>query len=130
MDDALRARAVKLRDMESGEAATWLMEAYPLDSADYGDAFRLLRTRSWKRADRFRLARYYLQKSPFASAMPYEALCSTMAQKVFLQVIAEQLPASKEKRGLLRYHLEPILLGLARSQADRQEVERLVAALY
>lgn len=129
MDDALTAQAVMLRNMESGEAADWLMEAYPLDHPDYGNAFRLLRGRSWQRADQFRLARYYLQKAPFASATPYEALCSIMAQKVFLQVMAEQLPASNEKRGLLRYHLEPLLLRLARSEADREEVEKFVAGL-
>lgn len=31
MDDALRVQAVKLRNMKSGEAAAWLMEAHLLE---------------------------------------------------------------------------------------------------
>lgn len=115
--------------MESGEAAAWLIENYPITNPDYGTAFVLLGARTWLRWDQITLARYYLQKMPFSSSRPYEVFCSFMALPLFIRVITEQLPKPAPDANLIRYHLEPLLNAAARSDGDHEKVKTLLDAL-
>lgn len=103
--------------MSSEEAATWLMEKYPITDSYYGSAFRLLGARYSRRADQRRLAGYYLQKLPFATSRSCKVFCSLIALATFLGVVADYLPASRDM-GLLRYHLETVLNKVAKSEKD------------
>ncbi|MRW83043.1 hypothetical protein GJ698_02930 [Pseudoduganella sp. FT26W] len=64
------------------DAATFLLEAFPLEALNHSEAFCVMVHSSWKRDDQIRLARSYLSKIPFASAMPYEAFASFMSLRL------------------------------------------------
>ena len=129
MDSKLQAISLELRAMESGQAASWLMSAYPVSSPEYGDVFQLLKARSWKRADQLRLARYYLQKIPFANAKPYEAFVAFMSLKLFISVLREFLPKPKADVDLLVYYLKSVLEKAAKTSDDRAAVNALLGDL-
>ena len=129
MDSKLNSISLELRAMESDKAASWLTEAYPIDSFEYGAAFQFISCRSWKRADQVRLARYYLQKIPFASAKAYEAFVSFMALRQFFNIIKERLPSNKSDIDLLIYHLRPTLENAVKTNADRELVDFFLAEL-
>jgi len=124
MNEAMRKLAAELARMTSEEAAEWLMSRYPIDSS-YGEAFILLAHRSWRREDQRRLARYYLQRMPFASSKPYEVFASFMSLRALIPILKEYLPESTEDMQLLQYHLTPILRQLVRSDDDAKLVEAL-----
>lgn len=125
MNAELKEIAARLRQMNSPEAADWLIHKYPIDG-DYGAVFALLTHRSWLREDQRRLASYYLQKIPFATAKPYEAFASFMSLRQLTDVLRERLPMHGERMDLLRYHLEPVLRRLAKSDADARLIETLL----
>ena len=125
MDRKLQETGLELRAMESGQAASWLIKSYPLNNPGYGDAFQLLKARSWKRNDQLRLARYYLQKAPFASEKPYEIFISFMSIKLFILVPREFPPKSKADADLLIYHLRPVLQKVAKTAEQREIVNAL-----
>jgi hypothetical protein len=120
MDDRLRAKCLELRKMTSNQAANWLIESYPVGDPDYGEAIQLLPHRSWKRADQIRLARYYLEKMPFASSRIYEVFASFMSLDVFLRVIRDHLARKTVDMDLLLYHLRPVLDRAVRTDQDRE----------
>lgn len=129
MDGRLKAISAELGQMTSAQAADWLIETYPVDGAEYGDAITLIPHRSWKRPDQLRLARHYLKKMPFASSRPYEAFASFMSFDLFMQVIKEQLPSSKEDVDLLLYHLSPVMKKIAKSDSDRELIRSFIAEI-
>ena len=108
----------RLAGMSSSDAATWLMETFPLDREGWGEALVLMPHRSWKRADQLRLARYYLSRIPFAGPRGYEAFLSFMSVPRMLAVLKEHLPADPDERSLLAYYLGPLLARTARSATD------------
>lgn len=122
MDEKLKNIILDLRAMESGHAASWLISFYPIRNPDYGEVFQLLRARSWKRADQLRLARYYLQKIPFASEKPYDAFISFMSLKSFISVLREFSPTSKADADLLMYHLKTTLQKAAQTSDDHDAI--------
>jgi hypothetical protein len=61
------------------DAATFLLEAFPLEALNHSEAFCVMVHSSWKRDDQIRLARCYLRKMPFASATPYREFASLMS---------------------------------------------------
>jgi hypothetical protein len=115
--------------MESGQAASWLINYYPVSNPNYGEVFRLLKTRSWKRIDQLRLARYYLQKIPFASAKPYEAFIAFMSLKSFISVLNEFLPKPNSDIDLLIYHLRTVLQKAIKTPDDRNTVNAFLGEL-
>ena len=129
MNSELQEVCRELRAMKSNQAASWLMNTYPVTDPDYGDAFQLLRARSWKRAEQLLLARYYLSKTPFASPKPYEAFASFMSLQLLTTVLREHLPKSKSDIDLLAYHLRAVLRNAARTSDDREAVESFLADL-
>lgn len=129
MDSKLQAISLELRAMESDQAASWLISTYPVSNPGYGDVFQLLRARSWKRADQLRLARYYLQKMPFASAKPYEAFATFMSLKLFILVLREFLPKTRADIDLLAYHLTAVLEKAVQTSDDRDAVNAFLCEL-
>ena len=129
MDSKLQAIFLELRAMESDQAALWLINTYPISNPEYGDVFQLLRARSWKRADQLRLARYYLQKMPFANSKPYEAFATFMSLKLFISVLRELLPKTRADIDLLVYHLESVLEKTVRTSDDRDAVNAFLDEL-
>jgi hypothetical protein len=99
----------QLNELISEDAATLLMETYPITAHNYSEAFIVMNYRSWKQVDQIRLARFYLQKMPFASSKPYEVFASFMALPVFIEIIRELLPNKIDDQKLIAYHLIPVI---------------------
>lgn len=129
MGDFSNEQCDELRRLNSEDAANWLIERYPVESEDYGQAIAFLAHRSWKKSDQLRLARYYFRKIPFASSRPYEIFASFMSLSNFIKVIQERMPLSKEDRSLLVYHLEPVLKKKVNSASDEEMVNQLLSDL-
>jgi hypothetical protein len=108
-----------IKEMESSEAACWLMEKYSVASVDYEQAFILLTKRSWKKSDQTKLANYYLKRMPFASVIPYEIFLRFMAFDAFLNVIKENIPKKEQDRSLVLYHLVPALRKAAKTEKEK-----------
>lgn len=107
-----------IKEMTSSNAASWLIENYPIDSKNYWESFDLIKSRSWKKADQIKLADYYLQKIPFASKRPYEIFLSFMSVSSFLSSLKRNIPTDFSDVNLLVYHLRPVLENKAISDND------------
>jgi hypothetical protein len=127
MDTRLKELSSQLSAMQSEDAASWLMETYPIDKPKYGEAIVLLRQRSWARQDQVRLAKYYLKKLPFPTSTVYEAFVSIMAIPRFVAIIKDYLPTEKADIDLLLYYLTPVLKLAAKTENDRALVEEFIA---
>ncbi|WP_267112290.1 hypothetical protein [Xanthomonas sacchari] len=129
MNEKQRILCAQLAKMESEQAADWLMEKYPIESMDYGEALLLIPHRSWKRSDQKRLARYYFRKLPFASARGYEVFASFMSTGHLLDCVKERLPMSDFNTDLLLYHLIPVLNRFAKKDSDRKIIAEFIDEL-
>ncbi len=112
-----------LRKLTSRDAAEWLMERYPVGSADWGDAITIIAHLSWKKADQARLADYYLSRLPFASAKPYEVFASFMKVSRLVDILRKNAPSDTSDKGLLEYYAGPVLERAAKTPVDREKVE-------
>jgi len=136
MDGRTRELCKQLRAMQSAEAASWLMENYKIDGGQLGEAFTLVAHRSWTKSDQLRLARYFLQDIPFGSPYPLRAFATFMPIRTLVMVIREHLPrVTKDRLGLLRYFLSPLISEKSLTDADVtagkdliKELKRLEAA--
>lgn len=129
MDQKLRTLIGDLRKMSSSQAADWLMDRYPAGSANWGDAMTILVHLSWKKAEQERLANHYLSRVPFASARPYEAFASFMQVSRLIDILRKGIPHDRRDRGLLEYHVGPVLARAARTPADHEAVQRFLSEL-
>ncbi|HCE9916431.1 TPA: hypothetical protein OW432_001988 [Pseudomonas aeruginosa] len=120
MDERQKVLCAQLVKMGSEQAAEWLINRYPVDSIDYGEALLLIPHRSWRRSDQKRLAQHYFRKLPFSGAGGYEAFASFMSVKTFLDCVRERLPMSASDASLLLYYLTPVLNKFAKNESDRQ----------
>ncbi|HEK9095786.1 hypothetical protein [Pseudomonas aeruginosa] len=120
MDERQKVLCEQLVKMGSEQAAEWLINRYPVDSIDYGEALLLIPHRSWRRSDQKRLAQHYFRKLPFSGAGGYEAFASFMSVKTFLDCVRERLPMSASDASLLLYYLTPVLNKFAKNESDRQ----------
>ncbi|HBO3528840.1 hypothetical protein N0655_28675 [Pseudomonas aeruginosa] len=120
MDERQKILCAQLVKMGSEQAAEWLINRYPVDSIDYGEALLLIPHRSWRRSDQKRLAQHYFRKLPFSGAGGYEAFASFMSVKTFLDCVRERLPMSASDASLLLYYLTPVLNKFAKNESDRQ----------
>ena len=111
MDERQKVLCAQFVKMGSEQAAEWLINRYPVDSIDYGEALLLIPHRSWRRSDQKRLAQHYFRKLPFSGAGGYEA---------FLECARERLPMSASDASLLLYYLTPVLNKFAKNESDRQ----------
>ena len=128
MDDLMRKNTKELRRLTSEDAATWLIEQYPDETSEYGQAITLLSHRSWKKVDQLRLARYYLKNIPFASSKPYEVFASVMSLSNLLKVIQEYWPKKEKDCNLLLYHLKPVLTNKIKSATDKEIVNQFLSS--
>lgn len=129
MDNLKKAQCEELRNLESEEAATWLMSKYPIESPDYGEAIMLMPHRSWKKADQIRLGKYYLQKIPFANGKAYEMFASFMPIQTMIKIIQEQLKEANVNVDLLLYHLTPVLKKYAKSASDNDVINQFLSEI-
>jgi hypothetical protein len=129
MDEKQRQICGHLRELQSSEAADWLMERYPISGVQWGEALLVMPHRSWKKRDQIRLAKYYLSKIPFASARGYEVFASFMSVTSLISVIRDLVPPSAEDRRLIEYHLAPVLRRKAESDKDMTAVRSFLDAL-
>ncbi|WP_140411116.1 hypothetical protein [Chromobacterium violaceum] len=116
-----------IQKMSSADAADWILEKYGLNNQNYYEAFEFIKKKSWKRVDQIKLARFYLEKMPFASALPYEVFASFMALQPFLMVIRECKPLRLEDINLMLYHLIPVLRRMVKTQKDSEMVKKFLA---
>lgn len=122
MDERLRLLVSKISKMESEKAASWIIENYPVESKQFGEALLLLPHRSWRREDQKRLAMYYFSKLPFASDRGYQAFASFMSIRLLLECVEKNLPKIEERIDLLLYNLIPVLKRAAKNDNDRQQI--------
>ncbi|EIU3228734.1 hypothetical protein [Pseudomonas aeruginosa] len=120
MDERQKVLCAQFVKMGSEQAAEWLINRYPVDSIDYGEALLLIPHRSWRRSDQKRLAQHYFRKLTFSGAGGYEAFASFMSVKTFLDCVRERLPMSASDASLLLYYLTPVLNKFAKNESDRQ----------
>jgi hypothetical protein len=129
MDEKQREICAHLRELQSSEAASWLMAHYPTSSSHWGEALVVMPHRSWEKRDQIRLAKYYLSRIPFASARGYEVFASFMSVKNMIAVIRNYIPPISEDKKLLAYHIAPVLRRKAESDKDLAIVGSLLDAL-
>lgn len=125
----LNEKAIALRKLSSEDAATWLMENYPVGNLNSADMCFLMGHRSWKKPEQIQLAKYYLSKTPFANAKPYEVFASFMSIANLATIMLEYVPVTAAHRNILAYHLEPILKQRQKSAADQVAISRLLIEL-
>lgn len=119
----------RLKGLPSEDAATLLMETFPLESSDYSEAFRIMAHRSWKRPDQVRLARFYLRKSPFATAKPYEVFASFMSLPTLISVVKEAMSNKPSDRQFIAYHVTPVLKKNIKTESDRNLVNEFITEI-
>ncbi|MQA21150.1 hypothetical protein [Rugamonas rivuli] len=119
----------KLKGLPSEDAATLLMETFPVEASNYSEAFKMMAHRSWKRPDQIRLARFYLRKMPFASSKPYEVFASFMSLPTLIAVVKEALPSKPNDRQFIAYHVTPVLKKNIKTESDRDVVNRFIIEL-
>jgi hypothetical protein len=129
MDNRMRLLSEELRNKSSSDAADWLIEKFPTDCEEYGDAIALMMHRSWKREDQVRLAKYYLRKQPFSSSKVYESFAAFMRLDRFLKVVREYLPNDEADRNLLVYHLGPVLKKYAKTDKEKEIVKMFMSEI-
>ena len=129
MDNTLKNKCTHLRSMESDQAASWLMDTFPISDIGYGEVFQIMAHRSWRRADQIRLARYYLQRVPFSSSKPYEVFAEFMSLELFLSVLKYFLPMTRDDINLFVYHLNPVLEKRIKTAKDREAVDSFLSEL-
>jgi hypothetical protein len=115
--------------LSSAEAADAILERYPAGSLYYGEAFLIISHLSLRRPDQVRLARYYLQRLPFANQKPYEAFASQMSIPLLITILREYTPTDTRKRELFVYHARPTLESAAKSMKDAEVVSSFFADL-
>ena len=126
MDERQRALCAQLVKMSSDQAADWLMDKYPIESADWGEAMLLIPHRTWKRSDQKRLAQYYFRRLPFSGPRGYESFAAIMSIKLLVGCVTEAVPAEASRVELLLYYLIPALNRAAKNDLDRQLITDFV----
>jgi hypothetical protein len=118
-----------IRDLSSADAANWLLEHYPVNEPNYGEAVIILGHRSWERSDQIRLAKCYLSNLPHASDRVYNALLSFMSVPVFLKALKENLPSCSSDVRLLRYYIIPSLRKAEKSMRDQKAIDDFIVII-
>ena|SRR5579875_3183084 len=119
----------QLNELTSEDAATLLMETYPITADNYSEAFIVMNYRSWEKVDQIRLARFYLQKMPFASSKPYEVFASFMSLPILIGIVNELLPAKIDDQKLMAYYLIPVIRKFADSEKNSDIINNFLIEL-
>jgi hypothetical protein len=128
MDQRIRSIVQDLRKLGSSEAATWLMAQYPADDRRAGEALLIIAHLSWMKPDQIRLAEYYLQGLPFATARPYEVFASFMEISRLIAIMRPYVLKS-ERKDLFLYHVGPVLTQAAKSPRNQDIVKNFLEEL-
>lgn len=128
MHERHRKICAYLRTLSSADAATWLLENYPIEEPGDYEAIIFIPHRSWKRADQIRLARHYLSNIPFANSRGYDAFLTFMSVPLFIKIIRENMPPS-ERHDLLHYYLTGSFRKYVRTDKDRAAAKQLLEEL-
>jgi hypothetical protein len=118
MDEKTKFICKELVKLTSEEAAEWVVEKYPIDSMNFGEALVIIPHRSWRKADQKRLANYYFQKLPFSGPGGYEAFASFMSIKTLIDCVSNRFPLGEADAELLSYYLFPVLKKFAKNKND------------
>lgn len=119
----------ELSMLSSNDATNKLIELFPISNNNYSSVFSLIASKSWKTHDQRKLAKYYLQKMPFAVSTPYEVFASFMNIENLISVIEELLPSNKSDLTLLQYYLIPTLTKNCKSEDDIAAVNNFLNKL-
>lgn len=119
----------KLKGLASEDAASYLMETFPIEAANYSEAFKVMAHRSWKKTDQLRLARFYLKKTPFVNSKPYEVFASFMSLPALISVVKEAISNKPSDRQFIVYHVTPVLKKNIKTARDRNLVDRFITEL-
>ncbi|MGK5061961.1 hypothetical protein [Janthinobacterium sp. LB3P112] len=119
----------KLKGLASEDAASYLMEIFPIESENYSEAFKVMAHRSWKKNDQLRLARFYLRKIPFANSKPYEVFASFMSLPNLISVVKEAISNKPDDSDLIVYYVAPVLKDSIKTDKDRSLVEKFMVEL-
>lgn len=119
----------KLNGLASEDAASFLMETFPIEAANYSEAFKVIAHRSWKKTDQLRLARFYLKKTPFVSSKPYEVFASFMSVSALISVLKETISDKPNDRQFIAYHVAPVLKKSIKTEKDRDLVANFITEL-
>lgn len=119
----------KLKSLASEDAASYLMETFPIEAENYSEAFKVMAHRSWKKNDQLRLARFYLRKIPFANSKPYEVFASFMSVPNLISVVKEVITNKANDSDLLIYYVAPVLKHSIKTEKDRNLVEKFIVEL-
>lgn len=119
----------KLKGLASEDAASFLMETFPIEAANYSEAFQVMARRSWKKTDQLRLARFYLKKTPFANSTPYEVFASFMSLPALISVVKEAISNKPSESQFIAYHVTPVLKKKIKTDKDRHLVDSFITEL-
>lgn len=119
----------RLKGLASEDAASLLMETFPIESENYSEAFKIMAHRSWKKNDQLRLARFYLRKTPFANSKPYEVFASFMSLPTLISVVKEAISNKPDDRQFIIYHVAPVLKKNIKTEKDRGLVDSFIMEL-
>jgi hypothetical protein len=119
----------KIKKLASEDAASFLMETFPVEAENYSEAFRVMAHRSWKKTDQLRLARFYLKKTPFVNSKPYEVFASFMSLPSFISVVKEAISNKPNDLQFIAYYVAPVLVRSIKTEKDRNIVNRFMAEL-
>ena len=130
MNEHQRRECEKLRAFSSEEAATYLIAGYGADPGTFDKAFFLMRHRSWRRRDQVRLARHFLQKTPFRPhGQAYPALASFMSLRLLIRLLRAVKPTENIDLFMFRSDVERVLWQRAKSPGELAAVEQFLAEL-
>jgi hypothetical protein len=119
----------KLKVLASEDAASYLMETFPIEAENYSEAFKVMSHRSWKKNDQLRLARFYLKKTPFVNSKPYEVFASFMSLPNLISVVKEAISNKPNDSDFIVYYVTPVLKNSIKTQKDRTLVEKFMVEL-
>ncbi|WP_157064337.1 hypothetical protein [Methylobacterium tarhaniae] len=115
--------------MKSADAADWLIDNYPIQNQNWGEAIAIIPHLSWQRADQIKLSDYYLQKIPYASAKPYEAFAKIMKISTLVSILEKYIPCDVSGKNLLAYYSIGALRDMAKTKVDFDAISRLLDKL-
>lgn len=113
----------ELREMESSEAAEWLIKTHPKDGCIY------ISKVSWRKPDQLVLANHFLSYIPHTSGRCYAQLLAIMSLPKFVAVLEKYIPKNNQDKDLLSYCLLPCLNKAAKTEKDHLAIQRIQGML-
>lgn len=117
-----------VRALDSGEAADWVMDNYPVGSDLSGKGILIICCRTWKKKDQSRLANYYMSNKPYAHSRFYESFLKVMSIRNFINILEKKLPLNDKDLRMLAYCVIPVLKKYCRKggESEKKLVESFI----